>query len=595
MKTVLKKNYYTLFASILAIVLFVYVVIRSILVEPIHDELATLFHYVDYNKIFGKDTVLDANNHLLNSVLSKVFYSLCGDHIWAIRIPNVLSFLLFFFASYRLSLRLATKWMRFIFLMALTSIPYVLDYFAYSRGYAMSIALLMLAFLPFLSLAKKYNPANMVLMALLLVLAIYANLNLLITSFFMFAYIGVKLLIDVVQTKRYRPLLSYILISILTIAALSYAIWFSFELKNAGALYYGNKDGLWLTTGATLSQMVLMTQSIVLKYVFILVIAFLVVHLVVQLNYLGLKELTIQPAFLFIGLFIANLIAIELMSVLMDTNYPEDRVGMHLIFLFLLSVFFTLDNYAKLGMLAVVFVSLPFVAWKHFNFISSVFSPDDRMEKADFIRFIDEVKDNYSSSIYLTQHLSYAYHVRKHNPTNFFVPDIKYSGDALFEDVAGNKGDFVQRQPEYKELIHNPRTSFRLFVKKTPEDWKKSTIMQLDHSFPVQTKDMYFNLIDTNWKNSTADWLKIVITTSVKTPFLARESLVLVVDKVDNEDKNTYRSFNLNWASGKHKEYTFTRVIDIQPKQLKHLSVYLFNPNEFDFTVVKSELSTFER
>lgn len=595
MKTVLKKNYYTLFASILAIVLFVYVVIRSILVEPIHDELATLFHYVDYNKIFGKDTVLDANNHLLNSVLSKVFYSLCGDHIWAIRIPNVLSFLLFFFASYRLSLRLATKWMRFIFLMALTSIPYVLDYFAYSRGYAMSIALLMLAFLPFLSLAKKYNPANMVLMALLLVLAIYANLNLLITSFFMFAYIGVKLLIDVVQTKRYRPLLSYILISILTIAALSYAIWFSFELKNAGALYYGNKDGLWLTTGATLSQMVLMTQSIVLKYVFILVIAFLVVHLVVQLNYLGLKELTIQPAFLFIGLFIANLIAIELMRVLMDTNYPEDRVGMHLIFLFLLSVFFTLDNYAKLGMLAVVFVSLPFVAWKHFNFISSVFSPDDRMEKADFIRFIDEVKDNYSSSIYLTQHLSYAYHVRKHNPTNFFVPDIKYSGDALFEDVAGNKGDFVQRQPEYKELIHNPRTSFRLFVKKTPEDWKKSTIMQLDHSFPVQTKDMYFNLIDTTWKNSTADWLKIVITTSVKTPFLARESLVLVVDKVDNEDKNTYRSFNLNWASGKHKEYTFTRVIDIQPKQLKHLSVYLFNPNEFDFTVVKSELSTFER
>jgi hypothetical protein len=595
MKTVLKKNYYTLFASILAIVLFVYVVIRSILVEPIHDELATLFHYVDYNKIFGKDTVLDANNHLLNSVLSKVFYSLCGDHIWAIRIPNVLSFLLFFFASYRLSLRLATKWMRFIFLMALTSIPYVLDYFAYSRGYAMSIALLMLAFLPFLSLAKKYNPANMVLMALLLVLAIYANLNLLITSFFMFAYIGVKLLIDVVQTKRYRPLLSYILISILTIAALSYAIWFSFELKNAGALYYGNKDGLWLTTGATLSQMVLMTQSIVLKYVFILVIAFLVVHLVVQLNYLGLKELTIQPAFLFIGLFIANLIAIELMSVLMDTNYPEDRVGMHLIFLFLLSVFFTLDNYAKLGMLAVVFVSLPFVAWKHFNFISSVFSPDDRMEKADFIRFIDEVKDNYSSSIYLTQHLSYAYHVRKHNPTNFFVPDIKYSGDALFEDVAGNKGDFVQRQPEYKELIHNPRTSFRLFVKKTPEDWKKSTIMQLDHSFPVQTKDMYFNLIDTTWKNSTADWLKIVITTSVKTPFLARESLVLVVDKVDNEDKNTYRSFNLNWASGKHKEYTFTRVIDIQPKQLKHLSVYLYNPNEFDFTVVKSELSTFER
>src|SRR5690606_21082688 len=167
--------------------------------------------------------------------------------------------------------------------------------------------------------------------------------------------------------------------------------------------------------------------------------------------------------------------------------------------------------------------SLPFVAWKHFNFISSVFSPDDRMEKADFIRFIDEVKDNYSSSIYLTQHLSYAYHVRKHNPTNFLVPDIKYSGDALFEDVAGNKSDFVQRQTEYKELIHNPRTSFRLFVKKTPEDWKKSTIMQLDHSFPVQTKDMYFNLIDTTWKNSTADWLKIVITTSVKTPFLARE------------------------------------------------------------------------
>ena len=80
---------FKIFSILFFVLIFIYLSLRVIWVEPIHDELATLFHYVDYETIWKGNIIMDANNHLLNSYLSKVCYSLLGDHIWAIRLPNL--------------------------------------------------------------------------------------------------------------------------------------------------------------------------------------------------------------------------------------------------------------------------------------------------------------------------------------------------------------------------------------------------------------------------------------------------------------------------------------------------------------------------
>lgn len=582
---------FKIFSILFFVLIFIYLSLRVIWVEPIHDELATLFHYVDYGTIWKGNIIMDANNHLLNSYLSKVCYSLFGDHIWAIRLPNLFSFIFFYWAIYKIALLFNRSILRYTFVIASAGIPYVLDYFAYSRGYGMSMAFLMVALYFFIVLNKQYSTKNMLILALFCLLSIYANLNLVITFFIIFGYIGIKTFIRSRQDKTYKSLYSYITISSLVALALLPAIYFSFALKAAGALYYGNLDGLWLTTGATLSGLILCSSSILIKYALI----FLIISFVVYFIYRWIKKGTTlifgEPFTLFVGVFIANIIAIEWMRWLMEINYPEDRVGMHLIFLFIGSFLFMLDTFPKYYWLGAVFSLLPIAGIKHFNLNSSAFSPDDRIEQNEFDLLIEQIdKGNPTLAIYNTQILTYAYHVRKNNPTNFTVPR-RYTREETFnEEIVSSKMDDVNKPKSkgYEVLKYNPRTWQTILKREKTFDWKTIDIRK--STIPIQTSEMYYNLIDSSWTTMDSPRVKFEFEYKVNTPHLNRETLVFVVDYIDLNGIRSYSSFNLNWAAGKHRVYTFRKALEIEPAKLKDLRVYLYNPNTYNYTILSHQL-----
>jgi len=105
----------------------------------LHDEIATYYFYFYHGDFIGKTIQWDANNHLLNSIIGSVLYKMFGDNFTILRLPNLLSFILFFVGSYKLTLSLKTPFLKLTGLLALTCIPFVLDYFAYARGYGMSM------------------------------------------------------------------------------------------------------------------------------------------------------------------------------------------------------------------------------------------------------------------------------------------------------------------------------------------------------------------------------------------------------------------------------------------------------------------------
>lgn len=582
---------FDIFALLLFGVLWTYLTGRVFLVEPIHDELATLFHYIDYNTIVGRnmitDTILDANNHLLNSFLGKICYSLFGDHIWAIRLPNLLSFILFFYAIYKIALLLRNDLLKYTFVVGSTCIPYVLDYFAYCRGYGMSMAFLMMGVYWFIQLAKNYSHRYMIFMAILLILGIYANLNLVITAMMMFTFIGIKLLISAFQDKNFKSFVVFCMISLVTAGLLLFAVYFSFLLKISGALYYGNKDGLWLTTGATLSESILFSKSLIIKYTLIVLIVLIVAHTIYF--WVSKKSLAFfqNPATLFTGLLLGNLIAIELMRWLMDVNYPEDRVGMHLIFFFVGTLIFILDEYALLTSLSLVFLIFPIVGWKHFNFVSSIFSPNDRIEKQDFDAYLQQIKPDKSANIYHTQRLAYAYHVRENNPTNFIVPGIFNRNLNYDEEIVSSLSDSVikEKSKGYKLIRQNNRTWFELLQRKKQYTWK--TVAENATQQTLSLSDKFYNIIDSAWVNYKDKRVKYVLEYTVNTPDLRRETLILVVDKTTKNAERNYESFKLNWAAGKHKTYTFHKVIEFNPSEIEDLRVYLYNPNELNYTILK--------
>src|SRR5690606_10228180 len=82
--------------------------------------------------------------HILNSILAKFCLLIFGQEVWAGRLPNVLSFLLYFWATYRFSLYIfKEKWW---WVLASVSFfifnPYLLDFFSLCRGYGLSICLM---------------------------------------------------------------------------------------------------------------------------------------------------------------------------------------------------------------------------------------------------------------------------------------------------------------------------------------------------------------------------------------------------------------------------------------------------------------------
>ncbi len=86
-------------------------------------------------------------NHILNTLLIKLFTAILGHHLWVERLPNNLAFILY----YVYVLKWARKFYNKDFLGVLTTvtvlclIPYVFDFFSVARGYGLALSFQLVA------------------------------------------------------------------------------------------------------------------------------------------------------------------------------------------------------------------------------------------------------------------------------------------------------------------------------------------------------------------------------------------------------------------------------------------------------------------
>ena len=109
----------------------------------------------------------------------------------------------------------------------------------------------------------------------------------------------------------------------------------------------------------------------------------------------------------------------------------------------------------------------------------------------------------------------------------------------------------------------------------------------------IETSDVFQDIISKDWEIPQTKRFKIVLKTDVYTPYLAREALVIVVDKKDKEYGQVYDYFTLNWAAGKNKEYTFQKVIEFEPAKTESLGFYFWNPNAFEYRLMNFQLEIY--
>ncbi len=167
----------------LGAVAWIFIAYKAFTIPITHDEVATSIHYYKYN-VWQIMMYPDPwpSNHILNTLLAKLSMNLFGWEDWAARLPNVLSFGLYFYAAYQICKLLFKNDTLLFFGSIIIFIcnPFLLDFFSVCRGYGMSNALMLCSAMFALQGFMEAKERSIWWSFALAILASYANFTLLI-------------------------------------------------------------------------------------------------------------------------------------------------------------------------------------------------------------------------------------------------------------------------------------------------------------------------------------------------------------------------------------------------------------------------------
>jgi len=320
----------------------IYLLLRAMYVPMLHDSIATFFRYVHIHQVFPYYSEWSANNHFLNSLLMLGSYELFGSSPFALKLPNVIFFPVYFFFAWKISGKISNPFLKWGFLISMLFAHNFFEFFGTGRGYGMSMGLV-IAGVWFVMLAHDTHKTKHYFLALILLsLATYANLTIM-NSFILL--VGELMLILLFQKQSSKVSKSAIII-LFGIIPIILMILLLFKIQAEGELYYGKPDGFIQVSVATLSRLLTGSDSPV--FVYLALLLFLIsagAFIFVQIKKLPKKQYKnlFEPQWFFLCLLTGNIIAYYLEHKIFGTNYPEDRTGLFLYPWLVGSVFFSLD------------------------------------------------------------------------------------------------------------------------------------------------------------------------------------------------------------------------------------------------------------
>jgi len=305
--------------------LFIYIILRALMLSYTHDESLT-FTILNGDKFW----VLTANNHWLNTILSYVSARIFGYSEIALRLPNVLSFLLYSYFCFNLVIKhsksITASIIAAIFLL---SNHYLLEFFSLSRGYGLALGFFSGALYYFIQLSESRVREHRILVKGIIfsLCAIYANYSFVIpVAAIQFAYLICLYRIfrnEFTTTKQLflfiaRRLLWFLGEIILLLPALYNII----VLKERQQLYFGGKndvihDTLFSVFRSTFPVEYLPHQ----QWIILSIVVFIAI---VSIFIKSKKNM------LFIGIvFFVSMILPEVLHYTIDMKYPLGRAALY--------------------------------------------------------------------------------------------------------------------------------------------------------------------------------------------------------------------------------------------------------------------------
>ena len=245
-----------------------YTAFRAYQLSFTHDESFTWHNYINNGSVIDILTGNPpaANDHILNSLLMKLFSSLWGNNAFVLRMQSLLAHFLYIICTIGLVSRFKNKWYALASFILLNVNPYMLDFFSLARGYALGNGFLM-ASIYFIykyydNPSKKYLVASMLSIALS-VISVFTMIYTFISIIFALnIIILLKLhkknnLVHIVKvwSKENKP------IGIITIVLIILCFIPIRRLIVFHALYWGGQTNLWHDTVLSLIEGSLYNQG----------------------------------------------------------------------------------------------------------------------------------------------------------------------------------------------------------------------------------------------------------------------------------------------------------------------------------------------
>ena len=578
---------------------FTYLFIRVFYNEPILDEIVTYFNYTYHGNYAGKTIFWDANNHLLNSFLSHLLYPFFHHHINWYRIPNLVAFILFFLGIKNLVSDLKTELLKFLALTTFCTIPFIIEYFAYCRGYGLSLGLFSWALVHLVKYLKNKEIKNLIFTYLFLILTISANLTFINTGFLISILLIIISSISFKTEKKKLLILQFSIHSLFYILLIPF-IKYSFELKEHGALYIGGSNGLWANTGQPITTNIFnwAPNGILFLYI-ILFLAFLYrIFKLISSN--SISTSLSNPIVIYSYLFFGNIIGIYCMSILLGVNYPQDRAAFYLIILFILILFYFLDLFKITKWLQYLFLYFPIILITKMSIHTSIVTPEDRISKTFYSKIKKNISPENSVSIHPLLNWNWIFYESLHKIKSS-VATTYNSNSAVTDFIITKKRDLTNSEiiKNYTVITKDKYSTYIALKRKKPL-LKTLKYDSKSVSLP-KTKSEFITLIEyDSLQKFIGKNLQISVFGHLKT-FDPINEIQLVIKKIDQKNQqNEYLiySFDFNFQGTKiNDDFLHHFILENITEEDKRIEISLWNIglNELEITNSKLKLYAVEK
>ncbi len=568
-----------------------------------NDEANTFFTFVHTGDFipFVAD-YWSANNHLVNSALTWISYKVFGVHEWALRLPNLLSLLVYFIAIYKLGVRLEKTWLRWLFWIPLLTAHFMLEFFAYSRGYGISIAFFLMS-IHYLLLSQEKSMArykHLLLSLGCIVIALYANLNLMVSFMIWWGFAQIP------QLKNF-DLKKWLGFNFIAAIPFGLAVDISLILKSKEELYIGQST-LHKTFHTLLGRFSDIHDQVYLNV--FLVFLGLVFLVGVTLSFKQLqKQLVLNPLTLFLLFFGLNLLAVQLMFWWLDVLMPTERTAMHWFPLFIGLLAFCLNSLKKnfqwvAGVVSLIFIlpiSLFGLQVANFRVSADPVWALEQIPDSFYLKVQEENKArefpasiSASTSFYT---FNWAFKNLKyggHEPAcvDFKFWDPQYVADYLILDLK----EYPSFTTLYDTVIHDEPTKVTLLKRK--QFLRKVAIDKGQTTTRTENQDHWTMLAEWNLKDSL--WQKS-IRLDYSLLLLSDEKPLtgLITLELRDSAENTlhYNQFRVNYFKTKFDNVIPIRsslMLDSVPINTHSVRTLFWNINSSVFTLNSSRVELYE-